>query len=191
MTTEIFELQFAGDGMTWDKDIFCNRLALDDLGQLVFASIICDAMQYKGIRGALCTNKKVQIKAPGMKVGKPGVASREPNFMLKHPVGYKDVVHKLPYRKVHAFVAAKLDGLLMAASEPHVWRELSSDRFTTPILREWMPTIVNRLLGRDLLVPCYGFNCNIAILKATTKDLDSVVSDSLRDGMIAIPEKSA
>ena len=148
-------------------------------------------MQYKGIRGALCTNKKVSIKAPRLKVAKPGRTPQSPNFIVKHPAGYRDVVVKMPYRKVHAFVTAKIDGLLMAASEAHVWRELSGDRFTTPILREWMPTVVNRLLARELLVPAHGFRCEVAVLKAGDKDLDSIVSIALREQSIAIPDKSA
>ena len=187
----MIELSFMGDGVAWSKDIWCDRLAIDGDGNLLFASVITDAMQFKGIRGALCTNKTISVGAPGVKVCRPGGKALEPNSINKFPKGYEFHLHKLPYRKVHAFMVAKQDGLMLAASEAHLWRELTDDRYTTPILRQWMPDIIPYLLLNELLVPAYGFNCEVAILKATVKDLDNCISDGLRSGTLSIPAKTA
>ena len=40
---------------------------------------------------------------------------------------------------------AKVPGLILALSEESLWQELRSDRYTTPILRAWVPWLLERL----------------------------------------------
>jgi hypothetical protein len=187
----VIELSFQGDGVAWSRDIYCDRLALDSGGNLLFASIITDAMQFKAIRGAVCTNKTITITAPGVEVAKPGGKALPPESIQKHLKGYNGFTHKLPFRKVHAFLVAKQPGLMLAASEAHLWRELTGDTYTTPLLREWMPAVIPYLLANDLLVPAYCYNCEVAVLTATDKNLDECVGYGLRFGKMSIPAKTA
>lgn len=190
-TGSAVELEFHGDKIKWERDIVADRVAIDKDGHLLFASIVTDAMQFKGIRGAVCTNKKVEIKAPELRVGVRGGPAYPPTVILKHPAGYTDSTHRLPFRKVHAFLLTKAVGFLPGATEAHLWKELMGSRYSTPLLREWMPWLMTELERRGLLVHARCFNCSCATLNLTTRSLDEVVSEGVRNGHITIPPRVA
>ena len=72
-----------------------------------------------------------------------------------------------------------------------IWQELTDPRFTTPVLRDWVPYISQEMRERDILEEAHVFNCNCGIMSATTKDLDEIVTEGLRSGAIHIPTSSA
>lgn len=98
-----------------------------------------------------------------------------------HPFegGYHVYRHRLGYNSWHFLCVARCAGLLPGLSEAALWRELSSDRYTTPVLRSWTPWLMEQLEQKELLKRLACFNCHAGILVADTNDLDQIVTAGL------------
>ncbi len=72
-----------------------------------------------------------------------------------------------------------------------MWQELKRERFTTPLLRGWLPYIRKELELKSVLARCYTLDCSCCVLTATSADLDSIVEGGLKNGSIAIKEEAA
>jgi hypothetical protein len=80
----------------------------------------------------------------------------------------------------HLLMVSKKIGLLPSVDEQRVWQELRSDRYTTPILRQWVPFIIDRLTEVGRLRRLGGFGHNAGLLTASCIDLDNIVSRGLK-----------
>lgn len=83
----------------------------------------------------------------------------------------------------------KAPGFMMVVTEEMLWRELNSPRFTTPILRAWVPYLEAELRACNRLEDAHVFNCKCGILAVTTPKLDEIVIDGLSKGKILIPRQ--
>jgi len=63
---------------------------------------------------------------------------------------------------------------------------LKQERFTTPLLRSWLPHIRKELEPKNMLTRCYTLDCTCSVLAATSPDLDAIVESGLKNGLIAI-----
>jgi hypothetical protein len=75
-------------------------------------------------------------------------------------------------------------------SDDALWQELKQERFTTPLLRGWLPHARKELEFKSLLTRCHTLECTCCILTATSADLDSIVEFGLKNGVIAIQEEA-
>jgi hypothetical protein len=100
--------------------------------------------------------------------------------------GYSVYKHRASLNHWHFLCISKRKGLLTSMDEASVWRELRSERFTTPLLRSWSPYIVGQLKERELLDQLDGFGCEAGLLAADSNDLDEIVTDGLRTREIVI-----
>ena len=100
--------------------------------------------------------------------------------------GYNILRHRVSLNHFHFVCISKRKGLLTCMDEASVWRELRSERFTTPLLRSWAPYIVVQLKERDLLERLDGFGCEAGMLTADSDDLDEIVTEGLRNRNIVI-----
>lgn len=89
----------------------------------------------------------------------------------------------------HALFVTKAQGFMMVVTADSLWRELNTTRFTTPLLKEWVPYIEKRLRTDNLLEEAHVFNCTCGILSATTSKLDEIVTDGLKKRHITIPDQ--
>jgi hypothetical protein len=147
-------IQFSGEDMTWPT-LKYDRLATGDRGELLLASVIAPTQIVKGIRGWLNTNKRGTAVATGAKVKKSFEDDwqlRDPGNLWKLPDGYSTETHRLQYGLAHALFTTRTPGFLKSISEESLWQELNSPRFTTPLLRSWMPWVTRELMERNLLV---------------------------------------
>src|SRR3954454_14504010 len=87
----------------------------------------------------------------------------------------------------HALFITRMKGFMLVVSEESLWQELKENRFTTPLLREWMPYVEGQLRTQDLLEEALVFNVTCGVLSATTTHLDKIVTDGLKSGEIRIP----
>ena len=101
-------------------------------------------------------------------------------------LGYECRTARLDNHCVHLVAKAKLDGLLADVSDTALWAELNSDRYTTPLIRPWVPAIRARLLKEELLVEGSGHNTNAGVLLADSDSLDVVVSEGVRGGAMTM-----
>jgi hypothetical protein len=182
---------FAGSGKksTGEYDARVDRLAATAEGQLMLASIVCPTMTFKGFRAALSQdNLDASFQVDGLVMRRPGEdRTYHPRGRAqKAPGGYRFEVHRLPFGMCHALLIAKTSGFLPAATEGHLWRELMGLRYTTPLLRGWLPYILAKLREAELLRYCISYRCESAVLTAGNEDLDTIVSEGVRSGALVI-----
>lgn len=79
----------------------------------------------------------------------------------------------------HAVFVSKRPGFLPVGTPTRIWKELMDNRFTTPMLRGWMPYIVEQLRAKDLLRDAWCYRCQSVLLTATTEDLDQIVTEGV------------
>jgi hypothetical protein len=94
----------------------------------------------------------------------------------KYPGSYRCHKCRLGYNTWHMLAIAEHDGPLLDSSDAALWRELQSDRFTTPLLRPWIPEIRRVLEADQQLRVCGGHGCHVGVLRLKDEELDSIVA---------------
>ncbi|MEJ7636412.1 MAG: hypothetical protein WKF75_00090, partial [Singulisphaera sp.] len=147
-----------------------------------------------GIRAYLNTNKKVTITASGADVKRASAPShhrRNPGNVARVVEGYRTEFHKVDYGAAHAVFITKSPGFLLSTEEEAIWQELNTDRFTTPLLRAWMPWLMKTLAKSKLLVEAECYRCKCGELTCTTSDLDALVGAGIKEGHLKFEEVAA
>jgi len=80
-------------------------------------------------------------------------------------VTYEASVAPVGMNAVHLVARAKVPGLLNDISDAALWRELMGERFTTRMLRSWVPWLREKLREENLLVETDGVRHNHLSLK--------------------------
>jgi hypothetical protein len=177
------EIVFAGKDINQSTAKF-DRLALSGRGELLMVSVLTETQRLKQIRALLAPGStKSVIEASGIKIKQPSQADwygHAPGRIYPTPDGYQCFTHKLGYGLVHAMFLARMDGFMKVVTPESLWQELNHVRFTTPILREWLPYLEKELRERSRLEEAHVFNCVCGILSATTKSLDEIVTEGLQ-----------
>lgn len=185
-------IQFSGNEFC--PEVEFDRIALRGRHTLLFVSVIADQMRVKQIRAILSAGLKCTIIAGGVRVNTPKGDhwnSFSPGRISADSDGYEVFTHKLGYNMTHAMFVTKSAGFLKIVTEESLWQELKGPRYTTPILREWMPYLEERLRADGRLEDAFGYNCECGILSATNSMLDEAVSEGLQQRMISIPDLAA
>jgi hypothetical protein len=189
------EFQWKGGGTPAVK---FDRIAHSGRRELLMVSLIADGMRLKQLRAALCGTEKSRenttATADGIKTNQPGnehYYASVPGYLKLSPDGYQMFQHKLGYGMSHAMFISRTPGFMMVVTPESLWRELNSTRFTTPILREWMPYLDRELRACQKLEDAHVFNCKCGLLTATTSALDKIVIDGLAKGKIHITPETA
>lgn len=168
-----------------------DKIARSGCGELLLLSVFTDQMRVKAIRSVLCGGAKAVCQAAGVKVSRPGDdywMTQSPGRLTPTADGYDVYTHKLGYGMAHALFVTRMPGFMKVISEESLWQELKQVRFTTPILREWMPYIEKTLRYDERLEDAHTFGCNCGILSASTNHIDEVVSQGLKRRELIIPE---
>lgn len=100
--------------------------------------------------------------------------------------GYRTSYHRLGCQTWHMVAVAKRPGLILPVSEELVWQELSSERYTTPILRSWVGPLIEWLTEHNHYRGLQSFGIRAALLACGTGVLDYAVSELLKQGKIKI-----
>jgi len=100
--------------------------------------------------------------------------------------GYRIYRTRLGYNTWHMLAVAKTEQLIPVLSDAALWKRLQESKFTTPLLRDWLPVVKACLFADSLLTRLNCFQCEAAVLTASTDDLDRIVGAALRDRAISI-----
>jgi hypothetical protein len=171
-----------------------DRLAISGRGELLLVSLVAPTQSIKQIRSVLNGGAKATCMAGGVKVNQPSQPhwyEHAPGKLAPSSDGYHTYTHKIGYGQAHALFVTRSAGFMKVVTPESLWQELNDTRFTTPILREWMPFIEEQLREESLLEEAHVLNCNCGILSATTNRLDEIVANGIRDRRIFIPEPAA
>lgn len=183
------DVEFSGKDIA-TRSVKFDKIAINQRGELYLISLIADTQVVKQIRAILSGGAKAVGTASGVKVNTPGGAYYQaytPGRIQISPEGYSCHVQKIGYGMAHALFITRSVGFMKVVSDESMWQELNDIRFTTPILKEWVPFIEKELRRLDLLEWCYTFGCKCANLSATTLKLDQIVSSGLQDFNLIIP----
>lgn len=106
------------------------------------------------------------------------------------PAGY----HPLKKQKLagcygwyHILMLAKTPGLLPVVDDAALWDELNGgERYTTPMLRPWVPWLEQTLLKGEKLKLLDCFQCQVGLLDLPPEDLDAAVCTGVEFGALEI-----
>jgi hypothetical protein len=166
-----------------------DRLAVGGRGELLLVSLVAATPRVKQIRAILAGGARATIQATGVKLNRPGgetCQARAPGRLHPTPDGYLCRIHKLGFGLAHAMFLTRTPGFMKVVTPESLWQELNDIRFTTPLLKGWVPYIEERLRSDERLEDAHAFHCRCGILSAMTRHLDEVVSQGLADRKIAI-----
>jgi hypothetical protein len=187
------DVEFTGKDIA-TRAVKFDKLAISGRDELLMISLMADTQIIKQIRAILSGGAKATAQAGGIKVKRPSAPdwdTHSPGRLNPSDDGYHCHVHKLGYGMAHALFLSRTAGFMKVVTPESLWQELTSTRYTTPLLREWVPFIEGRLRADDTLQEALVFNCRCGLLTCTTAGLDEVVSEGLNQGRIEIPRPVA
>ena len=194
-----------GADLTISASVEYNAIAIHR-SELMFVSAVGSSADFKVIQSVV--NSKGSIPAlwaaSGLSVMRPSQFKddtgypRGPGRMNVSPLGYNVFKHRLGFGQEHRLFVTRTPGFMLVATEEAIWRELKSEQFETPLVREWLPYVAQQLRAKSFLVECkvHPYEeaddssspmLSCAVINATTADVDAIVLEGLRNKSIAIP----
>jgi hypothetical protein len=101
-------------------------------------------------------------------------------------VTYNAAVVKLAPGVVHLVALAKIPGLMPNISDDHLWAELTGPRYTTPLLRSWVPWLKQAMIDAGGIVVAQGFAAGVGVLKTEPEELDGLVTRGVKRGRLQL-----
>jgi hypothetical protein len=147
--------------------------------------LVAFSQDVKAIRVALAAGLSSPMWLKNVTLSKDG-ESKVPDSVWPSPAGYRIDAHRLGFGSIHALFTCRQQGFLPNDRDDALWQELKQERFTTPLLRGWLPHIRKELELKSLFTRCYTLDCTCCILTTTSADMDSIVEAGLKNGLIAI-----
>ena len=144
----------------------------------------------KAIRAALASGLASPMRLKNVTLSKDG-KSKVPESVWPSASGIRIDAHRLGFGSIHALFTCRQQAFLPNDSDDALWQELKQERFTTPLLRGWLPYIRKEMELKNLLARCHTLECTCCVLTATSADLDSIVEFGLKNGLIAITADAA
>lgn len=102
------------------------------------------------------------------------------------PAAYSAAVAKLAPGVIHLVALARIAGLMPNMSDDHLWAELNGPRYTTPLLRSWIPWLKETMTQSGAIVLADGLAATVGVLKADPEALDDIVSQGIRDRVLTM-----
>lgn len=97
-------------------------------------------------------------------------------------VSYNAAIARLASGVIHLVALARLPGLMPNMSGDHLWTELSGPRYTTPLLRSWIPWLKQAMTEGDGIVVAEGLASQVGVLNTEPGDLDALVMQGVKEG---------
>lgn len=165
-----------------------NRLAISPTSELLMVSMMTSPRDCKLIgsmvNGGTVTSRLV-ISAWGVSLAAPG-RSRLPGTLKGSEEGY-DLHHcKLGINCEHALLITRNPSFLKVNSPEELWRVLTSPRYTTPLLEEWLPYLRSAMIKNGYLLEVLAHRCDCGFLRMSNHELDQIVITGLEKGEITI-----
>lgn len=106
--------------------------------------------------------------------------------LAKCPEGYRIYRTKMNYGLWHVLCLAKREGFMPAVTDETIWQQLQSNRFTTPLLREWVPWLLQEMKKRKVIVELTQSGCDAGLMLADNETLDDMVSQGVKQKHLGI-----
>lgn len=172
----LLELETANTKISFQIDALA---ADDDTREVLLVSAIGAHSSIKALKANLALKTWIVLRADA----KP---FRSFQTFARSRHGYDFKQHRLGYNTWQLLAVSKIDGLIPKLSSAALWQQLTSERFTTPLLRAWAPDLMQALQLTQDLKPLKCFQCKAALLKATTVELDRIVESGIQRKVLGI-----
>ena len=154
------------DGKSIHIEARFDKVALNE-NKLVFISLVAFSQDIKALRAAFAAGLESPIQL------KHVTLSRDDESTVRGDVrpalgGYRLDTHRLGFGSIHALFTCRQQGFLPNDSDDALWQELKQERFTTPLLRGWLPYVRKELELKSLLSRCHTHDCTCCVLTATS-----------------------
>jgi len=175
--------------------LHCVQFAYDSGYSVRVASVAGPQTAVKSFAAALNDNVKLVVNCQGFEIVDADGEQRAVRTTIdfsRVPGGqgrYKCHMHRLGYNQVHCLAVVKDSRLMPCVTEESLWQKLRSPLYTTPLLREWMPWLMQHLIADGLLVKLPAFQCNPGLLTVDDAGLDALVSRGVGTGALNIPHR--
>ena len=164
----------------------CDAIGLHEK-EILLLSVVGSETSVKaltaGLRASGKDQKRIEYSARVGNLSDRGLA--------KCPDGYRIYRSKLDYGLWHVLCLAKRDGFMPVMTEESVWQLLQGERFTTPLLREWIPWLYRRMKDREIIVELSQNGCQAGLLLADSEALDTLIGEGLRQEKLTIGGQKA
>jgi hypothetical protein len=130
-----------------------DKVALHD-DRLVFISLVAYSQDIKAFRAALTAGLESPMRLRNVTLTRDD-ESVVPDIVRPEPAGYRIDSHRFGFGSIHALFTCRQDGFLPNDSDDALWQELKQERFTTPLLRGWLPYIRKELEIKSVLSRCH------------------------------------
>ncbi len=107
-------------------------------------------------------------------------------LLSKCPDGYRVYRTKLDYGTWHVLCLAERDGFMPVVTDETLWRLLQGPRFTTPLLRQWVPWLGQEMRKNGAIVQLTQSGCDAGLMLADDDTLDDLVRQGLKDRHLTI-----
>lgn len=158
--------------------LLADRFAVYDDSRVAVVSAAGPLMAIRALAAAMQTNNGF-------------AAVRCERCGYKDQQGYDAHRLKLGYNYAQVVLLSKRPGLLPSVTDNGLWLALKGEQYTTPLLRSWVPWIREELTRRNLLRRLWGVGCEAGVLVASDKELDEVVSDGVKIGILKVAKEAA
>jgi hypothetical protein len=168
-----------------DLRVYCDAIAYDSnsgINTLMILSAMGAQSAIKALAAILQSDVRCTIRT--RRTARADEIQPRDTELSKCPNGYRIHRHRFELNTWHLLAIAKQEGLLPNASAEAVWGEVRKARYTTPILRAWIPLIIEPLSRSGYLRALQCVGCASAILQAGTAELDHVVRTGLQSGAL-------
>ena len=161
-----FEVEVYGSGrhgrhLSSQFRVRCDAIGLHD-DEILLLSVVGPETSVKaltaGLRSSGRDQKRIDYSAQ--------VGSVSSTNLTKCSDGYRIYRTKLAYGLWHVLCLAKREGFMPVMTEDAVWHHLQGDQFTTPLLREWMPWLNQKMVSSGahcpadpMPLPGWSFDC--------------------------------
>lgn len=146
-------------------------------GPLMLLSAAGPATAVKALVAALRSKSAYQFKADMPRLYCTG---------YRWEGGYRVYRQRLDGDYWHVLCVAKAEGFLPVLTEEALWQELTGPRFTTPVLRAWLPWLLQAAKEERLLMELRQAGCSAGWLRMDGANLDRMVSWGLAHGELKI-----
>lgn len=182
--SEVSRFTLRCDSVAWMNGEFWS-----DPRTLLTLSVVGADTAIKAVRAMLLApTLDVRIRYLAYPGDEKSVSIQMPRTTARRCASWDSAVARLGRGAIHLVAHAKIEGLLPDVSDDSLWAELMSERYSTPLLRRWLPWLREELKSSGLLREAEGHNQAAGVLSATTDDLDALVSDGIKCGALVLDE---
>jgi hypothetical protein len=170
-------------------DFAVSRMAAARNGTLYLLEVVGASQSINGLRACLNANVTADFAIEDVRASSGNGGSGNIRTFYREPDhGYACYATHLGHGHHHALFLSRVPGFLPVVSDESIYNELKKPHLTTPILRSWIGPIADALKAGQKLEPLYCFNCQCALITATTDDLDRIVSAGVKDESMPMRE---